>query len=148
MNYKRILFATDFSPASNAVLRYATALARDSEALLLIVHVEEVPTAYAAGEMYLPPPDYPNPEIRRMLDTVVPTDISVRFEHHLLLGTAAEEIVRAAKDLDADLIVIGTHGRTGLGRVLMGSTAEQVMRHAECPVLTLRQGAATHMDST
>ncbi len=143
MNYHRILFATDFSPASEAALKYATALARDSGARLLIVHVEELPTPYAGGEMMLPQPEYPNPEIRKMLEAVVPTDKNVAYEHHLLLGTAAEDIVRIATEEKADLIVIGTHGRTGLKRVLMGSVAEAVMRHAHCPVLTLKQSDKT-----
>ena len=143
MNYHRILFATDFSPASEAALKYATALARDSGARLLIVHVEELPTPYAGGEMMLPQPEYPNPEIRKMLEAVVPTDKNVAYEHHLLLGTAAEDIVRIATEEKADLSVIGTHGRTGLKRVLMGSVAEAVMRHAHCPVLTLKQSDKT-----
>jgi len=78
-----------------------------------------------------------------MLEAVVPTDKNVSYEHHLLLGTAAEDIVRVATEEKADLIVIGTHGRTGLKRVLMGSVAEAVMRHAHCPVLTLKQSDKT-----
>ncbi len=139
MKYKKLLFATDFSPPSDAALKYATALARDSGATLLIVHVEELPTAYAGGEMLLPTPEFPNPEIRRMLEAVVPSDPKVPFEHHLAMGVPAEEIVSLAGELKADLIVIGTHGRTGLKRVLMGSVAEAVMRRAGCPVLTLKE---------
>ncbi len=139
MNYKRILFATDFSPASDAALKYGTSLARDTGATLLILHVEELPTPYAGGEMLLPQPDYPNPEIKKMLEAVVPTDKSVKYEHHLVLGVPADDIVRVANEQSADLIVIGTHGRTGLKRVLMGSVAEAVMRRATCPVLTLKQ---------
>jgi len=139
MNYKKILFATDFSPASAAALKYATSLARDSGATLLIAHVEELPTPYAGGEMMLPQTEFPNPEIQKMLDAVVPSDKNVKYEHHLVLGTPAEDIVRMAEEQEADLIVIGTHGRTGLRRVLMGSVAEAVMRRAKCPVLTLKQ---------
>ncbi len=140
MNYKKILFATDFSPASDAALHYATSLARDSGARLLILHVEEIPAPYAAGEMVLPAPLYPNPEIRRMLEAVVPDDSAVRYEHHLVQGSPAEEIVSVAHQQGVDLLVMGTHGRTGLKRVLMGSVAESAMRHADCPVLTLKQG--------
>ena len=139
MNYKKILFATDFSPASETALQYATSLARDSGATLLIAHVEELPMPYAGGEMYFAQPEYPNPEIRRMLDDVVPTDKNVRYEHRLVMGSAADDIVRIAEEEEADLIVIGTHGRTGLKRVLMGSVAECVMRLAKCPVLTIKQ---------
>jgi universal stress protein A len=139
MNFKRILFATDFSPASETALTYATSLARDSGAVLVIAHVEELPLPYAGGEMYIAQPEYPNPEIRKMLENVVPPDSSVRFEHKLVMGTAADDVVRIADEEHADLIVIGTHGRTGLMRVLMGSVAESIMRLAQCPVLTVKQ---------
>jgi nucleotide-binding universal stress UspA family protein len=139
MHYHRILFATDFSPASETALEYATALARDSGALLIIAHVEEMPMPYAGGEMYFAQPEYPNPEVRRMLEAVVPPDKTVKFEHRLVMGVAADDIVRVADEEKAELIVIGTHGRTGLMRVLMGSVAESVMRYAKCPVLTVKQ---------
>jgi len=141
MKFKKILFATDFSPASETALKFATALARDSGALLVISHVEELPTPYIGGEMYFTQPEYPNPEIRRMLDAVVPPDPNVRFEHKLVMGIAADDIVRLAEAEGADLLVIGTHGRTGLKRVLMGSVAESVMRLATCPVLTVKEAA-------
>ena len=141
MKYDKILFATDFSPASDAALKYATSLARDSGAKLLIVHVEEMPMPYVGGEMYFSPPEYPNPEIGRMLEAVIPPDSNVRYEHKLVLGTAADDIVRIAGEEHADLIVIGTHGRTGLRHVLMGSVAESVVRGAKCPVVTLRETA-------
>jgi nucleotide-binding universal stress UspA family protein len=142
MNYKKILFATDFSPASETALKYATSLARDSGALLLIAHIEELPMPYAGGEMYFAQPEYPNPEVKKMLDAVVPPDKSVKYEHRLIMGTAADDIVRVADEEGVDLIVIGTHGRTGLMRVLMGSVAESVMRLATCPVLTVKQAHA------
>jgi nucleotide-binding universal stress UspA family protein len=141
MNFKKILFATDFSPASETALKYATALARDSSALLLIAHIEEMPMPYAGGEMYFAQPEYPNPEIKKMLEAVVPLDKSVRYEHRLVMGTAADDVVRVADEEQVDLIVIGTHGRTGLMRVLMGSVAESIMRLATCPVLTVKQAA-------
>ena len=139
MHYHKIFFATDFSPASETALEYATALARDSGALLIIAHVEEMPMPYAGGEMYFAQPDYPNPEVRKMLEAVVPPDKNVKFEHRLAMGVAADDIVRLADEEKADLSVIGTHGRTGLMRVLMGSVAESVMRYAKCPVLTVKQ---------
>jgi nucleotide-binding universal stress UspA family protein len=119
-------------------LVYATSLARDSGAVLIIAHVEELPLPYVGGEMYIAQPEYPNPEIRHLLEKVVPPDASIRFEHRLVQGTASEEIVRMADEVGVDLIVMGTHGRTGLSRVLMGSVAELVMRHASCPVLTIK----------
>ncbi len=138
MNWKKILVATDFSATSDEALVYATSLARDSGATLLITHIEELPLPYVGGEMYMAQPEYPNPEIRHLLDKVIPPDKSVPYEHKLVQGAASEEIVRIAAEEHADLIVMGTHGRTGLSRVLMGSVAELVMRHASCPVLTIK----------
>lgn len=146
MHFKKVLFATDFSPASETALRYATSLARDSSALLLIAHIEELPMPYPGGEMYFVQPEYPNPEVRRMLDAIVPHDPKVRYEHRLVMGVAADDIVKLADDEGADLIVIGTHGRTGLKRVLMGSVAESVMRLATCPVLTVKQASKPPAD--
>ncbi len=142
MKYRKILFATDFSPAAESALQYAASLARESGATLLIAHVEE-PLPYAGGEMYFAQPESPNPELRRMLEAVVPSESDVRYEHRLTLGNAADEIVRIAREEQVDLIVIGTHGRTGMLRLLMGSVAESVVRHAGCPVLTLRQANPT-----
>ena len=144
MNFKKILYATDFSAASESALQYASSLARDSGAKLLIVHVEEMLAQYGSGDqVFYSQPQYPNPEIRRMLEAIVPPDKTVKHEHRLVLGTAVNDLVRLADEEGVDLIVIGTHGRTGLARVLMGSVAEAVMRRAKCPVLTLKQGAGT-----
>jgi nucleotide-binding universal stress UspA family protein len=143
MNIQRILFPTDFSSASDAALEQATALARDSNATLLIVHVEEPALAYSAGEMYYGVLDPDHAELREMLHAVAPTDPEVTYEHHLVSGDPAEAIVHLAEVEHVDLVVMSTHGRSGLRRLLMGSVAEKVVRRAPCPVFTLRQPHAT-----
>lgn len=139
MNAKKILFPTDFSSCSDAGLWHATSLAKESGAKLIVLHVEEPPPAYGAGEMYYGVPDPDNPTLRRMLAAVVPTDASVPFEHRLVTGDPASEIVAVANEEGVDLIVLGTHGRTGLKRLLMGSVAEAVVRKANCPVITYKE---------
>ena len=138
MNARKVLFATDFSDASQSALKYAEMLARDTKALLLIVHVQERVIHYNLGDMQLPL-DEPNPESAERLKAVVPSDLSVAFEHRLVLGLPADEILSLAESEHVDLIIMGTHGRTGLTRLLMGSVAEAVVRRAPCPVFTLRQ---------
>lgn len=138
MHARKILFPTDFSHLSDAALNHATALARDTGAMLLIVHVEEPPMAYGGGEMYYGIPEPDQAEVRRMTEAVKPTDPSVKYEHRLVNGSPADEIVRLAEEEHVDMIVIGTHGRTGLKRLLMGSTAEAVMRTAKCPVFVFK----------
>ncbi len=138
MNVSKVLFATDFSAVSDQALNYAAALAKENGAKLLIVHVAEMPTVYGAGEMYYGIPEPDTDELLRMLHNVVPTEPEVSHEYRLLKGEPAREITRVAKEEGVDLIVMSTHGRTGVGRVLMGSVAEAVVRRARCPVLTLK----------
>jgi nucleotide-binding universal stress UspA family protein len=142
MNAKRILVPSDFSPAGEAALQWATSLARDSGATMVIAHVEEPPMAYGGGELYYGLEQPNRDELRKVLAKVVPLDPSVPYEHKLLVGDPAEAIVRTAEEEGVDLIVMGTHGRTGLTRLLMGSVAEAVVRKATCPVLTVKQPAA------
>lgn len=144
MNANKVIFPTDFSHTGDEALALATSLARDSNATLLIVHVEESPNVYAGGEFYYGIPNPPSAELRRMLEDVKPTDAGVAFEHRFLTGDPASTIVRLAEEENADMIVMGTHGRTGLARFLMGSVAEAVVRHAKCPVLTYKHGAGKH----
>jgi nucleotide-binding universal stress UspA family protein len=77
-------------------------------------------------------------QARAKLLQVTPPDPRIRVERKLLLGDAAHEIVELARKSKCDLIVMGTHGRTGLGRLLMGSVAEIVLRKSQCPVLTVK----------
>jgi len=134
-----IVFPTDFSTASDAALTHAEALARQSHARLLIVHVEEPPMAYGGGELYYGLPEPNSERILKMLEDVKPTDPSVPFAHRLTIGDPAGEIVRIAGEEKAEMIVMGTHGRTGMTRLLMGSVAEGVVRRAPCPVLVYRE---------
>lgn len=141
MKMKTIIFPTDFSHTGDAALQLATSLARDSGARLLIVHVEEPPIAYGGGEMYYGLPE-PDPEqLKTMLANVRPSDPAVPYEHRLVTGEPAHALTELAEEENADLIVLGTHGRTGLFRLLMGSVAEAVVRRAPCPVLSFKQPA-------
>lgn len=139
MNAKKILFPTDFSHTGDAAMEMATSLARDSGAKLLIVHVEEPPVAYGGGEMYYGIPDPATEDLKKMLEEVKPSDPSVPYEHRLVTGDPPNAISRLAEEEEVDMIVLGTHGRTGFSRMLMGSVAEAVVRRANCPVLTYKQ---------
>ena len=139
MNMNKILVPLDFSHSGEAALRYATSLARDSGASLLLIHVEETPLAYGAGEFYAGAADAEtSEELTARLVAITPADSQVPYSHRLLHGDAAAAILHVAEEEQADLIVMGTHGHTGLLRLLMGSVAETVVRQAPCPVFTLR----------
>jgi len=138
-----ILFPTDFSTASDAVLPQAEALAKQKSASLLILHVEEPPLAYGGGELSYGLPEPNSERILKMLEDVRPADPTVAFTHRLAMGDPAGEIVRIAAEEGVEMIVLGTHGRSGLTRMLMGSVAEAVVRRAPCPVLVYRAAAET-----
>jgi nucleotide-binding universal stress UspA family protein len=128
----RILVPIDWAELSNRAFQLATSLARDHNAELVVLNV--VPLA---AEMYGPPRecylDHLLVELRRMK----PSDPATRVQYRLAQGDPATEILRVARESQCDLIVMGTHGRTGLTRFLMGSVAEAVLRLARCLVLTV-----------
>ncbi len=142
---KRILYATDFSPASEPALEEAIDLAKQNDAQLLLVHVIE-PVRYVAGEEFGGPELYVKLEeitdqnaqasMKKLIEKV--ENLKVKAESLLLKGVAHEQIVSAAETRKADMIAIGTHGRTGFSKLFMGSVAGRVISTALCPVLTVR----------
>ena len=144
--FNRILVPTDFSDSSDAALEYARALAQKFDASLFLLHVIE-PTFTAGAftnEMYVPetPGMYAvllKEALSKFAHRVRPSD-RARYAAttEVITGPCAGTIVQYAADRDIDLIVMGTHGRTGLAHLLMGSVAEHVVRAAPCPVLTTR----------
>jgi nucleotide-binding universal stress UspA family protein len=135
---RTIVHATDLSDSSGAGFRLACSLARDYGARLIVLHVQPLPATFYAMEPGFYPPEDQRPEVLNRLHDVRPEDPAVRVEHRLVEGDAADEILRVARETNADLIVLGTHGRKGLGRLLLGSVAEQVVRKAACPVVTVK----------
>jgi nucleotide-binding universal stress UspA family protein len=141
----RIMHATDFSSASTRALETAVEFARWHRAELFLVHVL-VPHIYYPADSDADPAFYVELErsTRRQAQSALEKltnklkRAKVKVTGLLLKGTAHDQIVRAAKNRRADLIVIGTHGRTGLSRLLMGSVAGRIISGASCPVLTVR----------
>jgi nucleotide-binding universal stress UspA family protein len=142
----RILHPTDFSPASRAAFTKAVTLAKKDRAELVIVHVlapvPPVVDGYVAPQMYDQMEAAGRRYGKKHLDALVAKarKAGVRARGLLLDGVVHERIVRAARAQRADMIVIGTHGRTGIARFVLGSVASRVVSHARCPVLTVRGG--------
>jgi nucleotide-binding universal stress UspA family protein len=144
-----ILHPTDFSERSAHAFQLACALARDYGARLVVLHVAMPPTI-AYGEGILPPDSHLlSQEAKEQLDRLEVPQANVRAERRFEEGDPPTEILRVAQEINADLVIMGTHGRTGLGRLLMGSVAEQIVRKATCPVLTVTTPlAASPLSST
>ena len=153
MEIRTILLPTDFSECGNYALSYAASLARTFGATIICINVIEpiVPTVGYSG-MTGPLPiadiaeqleDSAERELPKLAECEECAGLAV--EELVVHGDAASEIVRVAKERQVDLIVIASHGRTGLGRIIFGSTAESVVRHASCPVLVVKppQGEVT-----
>lgn len=143
--FRRILHPTDFSRASGAAFAKALALAKENRAELLLVHVL-LPSTPFVGNGYVSPKTYEELEVaarrgaERQLDRLLrkARSAKTRVKGLLLEGVAYEQIARVARRKRADLIVLGTHGRTGFSRFFLGSVAERVIPLAPCPVLTVR----------
>ncbi len=143
MNLKKILCPTDFSDSSDFALEFASSLAAETGSLLQIIHVGNESSAYLAGYgdfgTVADLVDREMREHRALLEQVRPSRAKVNFEHRYLSGSPGNEILAFAERENVDLIVLGSHGRTGLTRLLLGSVAEAVVRRAKCPVLTVKQ---------
>jgi nucleotide-binding universal stress UspA family protein len=154
MIFGHVLIATDFTESAQCALDLAVAMAHKFEADLTLVHCWEAPSYAYGGGLYVPV-DLITPIERgasRALEDAL-TELKKRVpkaKSVLRSGTAWEEILVAAAAIQADLIVVGTHGRRGLNRALLGSVAEKVVRMAEVPVLTVhgpREATAAPDDS-
>jgi nucleotide-binding universal stress UspA family protein len=141
----KILYPTDFSESSLEALKYAVSFAREFKAKLVLMHVvnEQI---FSEG-LSLPRATAPEAleqeltaEATRQIRMLIPASelAGLQLEQVILRGMPFLEIIRYAKANAVDLIVIGTHGRSGMEHIIFGSTAEKVVRKAPCPVLSVR----------
>jgi len=144
MQIKTILFPTDFSNGARAAMDHALSLARDYKARLILLYVIQdisiaewyIPSALSVTDLL---EDMQKSAWKEMDKWGAEAAAQVKDKETMVVrGVPFVEIIRTAKDKNADLIVIGTHGRTGIDHMLFGSTAEKVVRKAPCPVLTVR----------
>ena len=141
---RAVLHPTDLTDASRPALEMAGSLAQDYRAELIVLHVLPMPVAAVVDGVAvdLPAGEGEDEAARTRLGEVRPTQFNGPVTRRLERGGAVREILRVADEVGADLIVMGTHGRGGLSRLVLGSTAEGVMRKAPCPVITVRPEAA------
>jgi nucleotide-binding universal stress UspA family protein len=145
----RIVVPVDFSDCSRCGLDYAIAFAQKRGATLVLLHAYE-PVPFMPTERFPNYGDLPSVEViesaarEQIAKLVQETDFrGVPHEVKVQLGRPADEICRCAEETNADLVITSTHGHTGLAHVLIGSTAEHVVRRSHCPVLVVPQRAAT-----
>ena len=142
--FTKILTAVDFSENSECAFGYALTLATQFNAELTIIHVINEPVDLRG--FYVPHISFEQLEkeieesAAKMMETFCRSKLGTfsNYKTSIVTGIPYDEITAAATRIDASLIVLGTHGRTGFDRILFGSTAERVVRSASCPVLTVR----------
>ncbi|HZZ73374.1 MAG TPA: universal stress protein [Pirellulales bacterium] len=137
-----VIFPTDFSECSLHALATAEELAQRLEKSLLIIHVAESVGAenitFGEVEQTLQPAGYRS-RLQADLQTIRPTADDLKVEYLITDGDPPKAILQLAEERHASLIVMGTHGRTGVQRLLLGGTTQYVVRHAVCPVVTIKQ---------
>jgi len=142
--FEKILTAIDFSESSDFAFEYALTLARQFQAELTVMHVINEPVDLRG--FYVPHISFEQLEkeieegAEKMMEKFCQTKMGdfTRYTTAVVAGIPYEEILRKAEESGASLIVLGTHGRTGIDHLIFGSTAERVVRSAACPVLTIR----------
>jgi nucleotide-binding universal stress UspA family protein len=149
---KQILVPVDFSNCSLKALTYAVAFARQFKAAITVLYVVQpyyVAGDYAGGLDYATLEQEIEENSTRRLKELAKEVIGASAKYTVLIerGRPVDEIARTADELNIDLIIISTHGHTGLKHVVLGSTAENVVRHAPCPVLTVRVEEHEFVDS-
>ncbi len=143
-NFDTILFAVDFSQSSDYAFQYALSLAKKYDARLLIIHVINEPVDLRG--FYVPHISFEKLEqeieegAKKMMEKFCRTQIKdySKYETFIVPGIPYDEVIKKAQEQSADLVIMGTHGRTGLDHVLFGSTAEKVVRKSPVPVMTIR----------
>jgi nucleotide-binding universal stress UspA family protein len=140
MPIRTILHPTDFSDNAAYALQLACSLARDHDARLIVLHAHRPPVMVLGGAEAIPPLPVEEEieELEAQVKALKMPIPGITVERRLIQGEPVTTIVELAERVPCDLIVMGTHGRRGLRHLLMGSVAEQVVRKAPCPVLTVR----------
>jgi nucleotide-binding universal stress UspA family protein len=154
IDLKRILTATDFSKPSQLALKYAAAFAHQFSAEVILCHVLESPDFISQlpplTEGYFPPNllDLQEKHARVQCEQELAAVGLTKARVILLRGSPYAELIKAAQDEDASLMILGTHGRGALAHFILGSVAERVVRSAPCPVLTVRPGERDFVNGT
>lgn len=138
MQFKKILMPTDFSESSNGAISLAGTLSKALGAELVLAHVMEPATAYVGSDIYIATNEVDEEPLKARLEEMAKAHPDLDIETRVTNGDVASAIIDLANEIKSDLIVMGTHGRTGIARMLMGSVAESVMRSAPCPVLSYK----------
>ena len=144
IDIKKILYPTDFSECSKYALKYGVSFCKEFKAKLYILHI--IDNTYLDPNLYdfLPSEQNLNIDwegnVNKRIDQLVESEIKddIEIEKLVGIGTPFVEVINTAKEKEVDLIVIATHGRTGLKHALFGSTAEKVVRKSHCPVLSIK----------
>jgi nucleotide-binding universal stress UspA family protein len=142
--FRKVLCAVDFSPSTKMTIEMARQIAESNHGTLILLHVVPMPMEAMGQPLMVEPISGAEKDARRRLNRIASESLSHSYEILVVTGEAAPSILEAAREQAADLIVMATHGRAGIGHFFLGSVAERVVREASIPVMTVRAPAEKH----
>jgi nucleotide-binding universal stress UspA family protein len=142
--FRRILCAVDFSPGTNLTIETARNIAEDNKGTVILLHVVPMPIEAIGQPLMIEPLAGAEDDARKRLNRIASETLTHSYEILVVTGDPATSITEAARDQGADLIVMATHGRTGLSHFFLGSVAERVVRESSIPVMTVRAPIEKH----
>lgn len=143
-SFKKILCAVDFGPSTKMTIEMARQIAESNNGTVLLLHVVPMPIESIGQPLMVEPLRGAEEDARRHLNHLAADNLTHAYEIIVLTGEPAPTIIEAAQEHAADLIVMATHGRTGLKHFFLGSVAERVVRESPVPVMTVRGPAEKH----
>ncbi len=140
-SFRKVLCAVDFSPSTKMTIETARQIAEANEGTVILLHVVPMPIEAMGQPLMVEPLSGAEDDARRRLNRIASESLTHAYEIVVVTGDPASSIIEAAQEQGADLIVMATHGRTGLSHFFLGSVAERVVRESPLPVMTVRAPA-------
>jgi len=142
--FRKVLCAVDFSPSTKMTIETARQLAEANKGTVVLLHVVPMPVEAIGQPLMVEPLSGAEDDARRRLNRIASEGLTNAYEIVVVTGDPAASIIEAAEEHAADLIVMATHGRTGLSHFFLGSVAERVVRESPVPVMTVRAPSEKH----
>jgi len=142
--FRKVLCAVDFSPSTKMTIETARQLAEANKGTVILLHVVPMPVEAIGQPLMVEPLSGAEDDARRRLNRIASEGLTNAYEIVVVTGDPAASIIEAAEEHGADLIVMATHGRTGLSHFFLGSVAERVVRESPVPVMTVRAPSEKH----
>lgn len=142
--FRKVLCAVDFSPSTKMTIEMARQIAEANKGTVILFHVVPMPIEAIGQPLMVEPIAGAEDDARKRINRIASESLSHSYEILVVTGDPASSIIESAREQNADLIVMATHGRTGISHFFLGSVAERVVRESSVPVMTVRAPSQKH----